>query len=160
VPYPWVVSYVVEPIIGAFILVHLHLARPAEPGRHRMSLVYTATAVVFGVLGAILFVSPATAVRMWPWALTAVLARTYAAIFIAFACGAALAAGERRAAAVRPFAVSCLVLITTTAVVSIVHHAKFDGGPSTWAWAAALALGVCGFVLASAATARRAEDAP
>jgi hypothetical protein len=125
-----------------------------------MSPVYVGTAIVFGVLGAILFVSPSTAVRIWPWALTAVLARTYAAIFVAFACGAALAAGERRAAAVRPFAVSCLVLIATTAVVSLVHHAKFDGGASTLVWAAALALGLAGFALASVATARPSERAP
>jgi peptidoglycan/LPS O-acetylase OafA/YrhL len=91
---------------------------------------------------------------MWPWALTAVLARTYAAIFIAFAIGAALAAGERRPEAVRPFALASLVLVGSTAVVSLVHHAKFDGGPSTWVWAAGLAAGVAGFAAAGAATLR------
>lgn len=155
VPYPWVSSYVVEPVIGAFALVYLHLGRPAEPGRHRLSAVFIAEAVIFAVLGVVLAVSPSTAVRMWPWALTAALARTYAAIFIAFAAAALLAANERRAAAVRPFAVSSLVLVGTTAVVSIVHHAKFDGGPSTWVWAAGLAISVIVFAAASAATLRR-----
>jgi len=157
VPYPWTVSYVVEPIVGVVILTHLRLRRAAEPGRHRLSAVFIAQAVAFGALGSLLFVSPSTAVRMWPWALTAVLARTYAAIFIAFAVGAALAAVERRATAVRPFAASCLVLVATTAIVSLVHHAKFDGGPSTWAWAAALTLGLAGFAAASAATLRPAS---
>ena len=36
VPYPWVVSYAVEPVIGATALWYLHLARPALPGRHRL----------------------------------------------------------------------------------------------------------------------------
>ena len=116
---------------------------------------FIAEAVIFAVLGVVLAVSPSTAVRMWPWALTAALARTYAAIFIAFAAAALLAANERRAAAVRPFAVSSLVLVGTTAVVSIVHHAKFDGGPSTWVWAAGLAISVIVFAAASAATLRR-----
>ena len=154
VPYPWVTSYVLEPIAGAAILRHLRLRRAAQPGRHRDSAVFTAQAGVFGLLGAVLAIAPATAVRMWPWALTAVLARTYAAIFIAFAIGAALAAGERRPQAVRPFALASLVLVGSTAVVSLVHHAKFDGGPSTWVWAAALAAGVAGFAAASAATLR------
>ena len=152
VPYPWTVSYVVEPILGAVILARLRLLHAAAPGRHRTSAVFGAQAVAFGALGALLLASPSTAVRIWPWALTPVLARTYAAIFIAFAAGAVLAAGERRAAAVRPFAVSCLVLVATTAIVSLVHHAKFDGGASTWAWAAALAAGLAGFAAASAAT--------
>jgi hypothetical protein len=157
VPYPWTVSYVVEPILGAVILVHLRLRRAAEPGRHRLSAVFIAQAVAFGALGVVLLISPSTAVRIWPWALTAVLARTYAAIFIAFAVGAALAAGERRATAVRPFAVASLVLVATTAIVSLVHHAKFDGGASTLAWAVALGVGLAAFAVASAATLRPAS---
>ena len=154
VPYPWLVSYLVEPVIGGAILWAFRLARPAVPGRHRLTPVYAAQAVVFAVLGVVLAASPHTAVRVWPWTLTAVLARTYAAIFLAFALGAALAAGEARPAAVRPFALSSLVLAGATAVVSLVHHARFDGGPSTWAWAVGLTAGVAGFAAASAAALR------
>lgn len=154
VPYPWVTSYVLEPIAGAAILIGLHLGRPAVPRWHRLSPVYAAEAALFGVLGIVLAAAPDTAVRMWPWALTAVLARTYAAIFLAFALGAALAAGEARPQAVRPFALSSLVLVASTAVVSLVHHSRFDGGPSTWVWAVGLAFGVAGFAAASIATLR------
>ena len=159
VPYPWVTSYVVEPVIGAVTLRVLHLRRAAIPARHRLTPVYAAEAVVFGVLGVVLAATPGTAVRMWPWALTAVLARTYAAIFLAFALGAALAAHEARPAAVRPFALSSLVLVGATAVVSLVHHSRFDGGLSTWAWAVGLAAGLAGFAVASAAS-LRAESRP
>jgi hypothetical protein len=154
IPYPWVTSYVLEPIAGAAILRHLRLGRAAEPGRHRLSAVFTAQAAVFGVLGAVLAIAPGLAVRMWPWALTAVLARTYAAIFLAFSLGAALAARESRPAAVRAFALSSLALVVCAAAVSLVHHAKFDGGPSTWIWAAGLAAGLAGFTAASAASFR------
>jgi hypothetical protein len=155
IPYPWLLSYVLEPIAGVAILRALHLARPARPGRHRLSPVFIAQAVVFGLLGVILAAAPSFAVRMWPWALTGVLARTYAAIFLAFALGAMLAANESRPEAVRPFALSSLVLVAAAAVASLVHHAKFDGGPSTYVWAAGLAAGLAGFAAASAASLRR-----
>jgi hypothetical protein len=152
IPYPWTASYVLEPIAGVVILRALHLGRPARPGRHRLSAIFIAEAVVFGVLGVLLAASPSLAVRMWPWALTAVLARTYAAIFLAFALGAALAAGERRPEAVRPFALSSLVLVAAAAGASLVHHAKFDGGISTWVWGLGLAAGLAAFAAASAAS--------
>jgi hypothetical protein len=144
IPYPWVGSYVIEPVVGVVAIRMLDLRNAARPGRHRLSPVYAAQAASFAVLGVILAAAPDTAVRLWPWALTPVLARTYAAIFLAFALAATLAARERRPQAVRPFALSSLVLVASTAVVSLVHHAKFDGGPSTYAWAAALAAGLAG----------------
>jgi hypothetical protein len=159
VPYPWVGSYVIEPVIGAAILVHLRLWHPAEPGHSRVWGVFLIQAIVFAALGIVLVVSPAAAIRVWPWALTAVLARTYAAIFIAFAAGAFLAARERRPQAVAPFALASLVLLATTATISLVHRARFDGGLSTYAWAAALAAGIAGFAGASALTLRRADAA-
>ena len=157
VPYPWLLSYILEPIAGVAIIAGLHLTRPARPGRHRMSGVFVAQSAVFGVLGIVLAAAPGLAVRIWPWALTDVLARTYAAIFLAFALGAALAARESRPQAVRPFAVSSFVLVAVAAAASLVHHAKFDGGPSTWVWAAGLAAGLAGF--AAAGTASLGHDA-
>lgn len=154
IPYPWLTSYVLEPIAGVAILRALHLGRPALAGRHRLSRLFNTEAAVFGVLGIVLAATPGIAVRLWPWALTPVLARTYAAIFIAFAIGALLAAGEGRRAAVRPFALSSLVLVAATACVSLYHHDRFDGGPATWLWAAGLAVGLAGFAVAGAASFR------
>jgi hypothetical protein len=154
IPYPWVGSYVIEPVIGVVALRALRLRRAALPGRHRLSPVYEAEAAIFARLGVVLAVAPHTAVRLWPWALTPVLARTYAAILLAFAVGAALAARERRPQAVRPFAWSSLVLLGSTAVVSLVHHAKFDGGPSTYVWASVLAAGCAGLGAAVVASSR------
>jgi hypothetical protein len=158
IPYPWLVSYIVEPIAGIAVIRALHLERPARPGGHGLAPVFIAQAAAFGLLGLVLAGAPGLAVRVWPWALTAVLARTYAAIFLAFALGAALAANERRPEAVRPFALSSLVLVGAAAVASLVHHAKFDGGPSTWVWASALAAGIAGFTAAAAASLRRDVD--
>jgi hypothetical protein len=152
VPYPWLLSYILEPIAGVAIIAGLHLTRPARPGRSRTSGVFVAQAIVFGLLGVALAAAPGLVVRIWPWALTDVLARTYAAIFLAFALGAALASRESRPQAVRPFAVSSFVLVAVAAAASLVHHARFDGGLSTWVWAAGLAAGLAGFAVAGAAT--------
>jgi hypothetical protein len=156
VPYPWLVSYIVEPVVGAAIMARLGLWRAAVAGRHGLSVVFWGQAAVFAAVGGVLVVAPGTAEQMWPWALTAVLARTYAAIFIAFAIGAVLAAGERSPEARRAFALSSLVLMATTAIVSLMHHGKFDGGPSTYVWAAALTAGVAAFAAATAASLRPA----
>jgi hypothetical protein len=154
IPYPWTGSYVVEPVVGLAAIATLGLWRPVVPGRHPMSPVYEIQAAAFAALGVVLAAFPGTAVRMWPWALTPVLARTYAAIFLAFALGAALASRERRRAAVRPFALSSLVLVAATAAVSLVHHGKFDGGPATYAWAVALTAALAGLGTALVAAVR------
>src|SRR4249919_2345386 len=75
IPYPWVGSYVLEPVVGLVALYTLDLWRADRPGRHRLSPVYAAQAAGFTVLGVILAAAPGTAVRLWPWALTPVLAR-------------------------------------------------------------------------------------
>jgi hypothetical protein len=52
-----------------------------------------------------------------------------------------------------------LTLVAVTAAVSLAHHAKFDGGPSTWVWVAGLAVGLAGFAVAGIASLRPAPEA-
>ena len=154
VPYPWLVSYLVDPVVGAAALWTLGLARPALPGTHRLSAVFAAVSAVFGFLGAILLLFPDTAVAHWPWKLVAILARVYAAIFIAFALGAGLAALERRREAVRPFTLSALTLVALIAVASLIHRDRFVAGAAPWIWGIALAVAIASLALASASVLR------
>jgi hypothetical protein len=156
VPYPWVGSYVVEPVVGAAVLVRLGLVRAAAPGRHRLSRVYAVAAAGFAVLGVLLAASPHLAARAWPWALTPVLARTYAAVMLAFALGSALAVRESRPQALRPFALAVLVLLACAGAAAVVHHSRLQSGPSTWIFAAVDAAGIAAFATAAAATWRGA----
>jgi hypothetical protein len=151
VPYPWLVSYLVDPVVGAAALWTLGLARPGLPGTHRLTAIFAAVLVVFGILGVVLLLVPDTAVAHWPWKLTAILARVYAAIFIAFALGAALAGLERRRAAVRPFTLSALTLVVLIALASLIHRDRFVPGAAPWIWGAALAAGITLLALASVA---------
>jgi hypothetical protein len=154
VPYPWLVSYLVDPVIGAAALWQLGLARPALRGRHRLSAIFAAVLVVFGILGVVLLVAPGTAVAHWPWKLTEILARVYAAIFLAFALGAALAAFERRREAVRPFTLSALTLVGLITLASLIHRDRFVAGAAPWIWGVGLAAGIALLALASACVLR------
>jgi len=104
------------------------------PGRHRLTTLFAGEAVVLGASGIALLVAPDTMVDAWPWALTPLLARVYAAFFLAFAVGAALAAYERRVAAVRPFLIGSVVLVAGTLTASLAHLSSFDHGPGRWLW--------------------------
>jgi hypothetical protein len=158
VPYAWLASYVVDPIVGLVALQVLALWRPAEPGAHALSSVFLAVFAVFGALGALLLLAPDTATAHAPWKLTAVLARVYAAILLAFALGAALAAFERRGAALRPFAISALTLVVLAAIVSLVHRDRFSAGAASWIWGVSLAAAIALLAIASVG-ALRTQDA-
>jgi hypothetical protein len=154
VPYPWLVSYIVDPIVGVAALWALGLSRPAVPGTHRLTAIYAAILVVFGILGVVLLLFPDTAVAHWPWKLTAILARVYAAIFIAFALGAGLAAFERRRQAVLPFTLSSLTLVVLIALASLIHRDRFVPGAAPWTWGIGLGLGIALLALATASLLR------
>jgi hypothetical protein len=142
VPYAWIASYVVDPIVGAFALWRLGLGPPADPGTSRTSAVFGVLFLVFAPLGALLLLFPGTAVAHAPWRLTETLARVYAAIAIALALGAALSAFERRRSAVLPFALSASTLLALAGVVSLVHRDRFVPGAASWIWAATIAGGL------------------
>jgi hypothetical protein len=154
VPYAWLGSYLVDPVVGVAALWALGLWRPALPGTHRLSAIFAAILTVFGILGTVLLLFPDTAVAHWPWKLTAILARVYAAIFLAFALGAALAALERRREAVRPFTLSALTLVVLVAVASLAHRDRFVSGAAPWIWGVGLAAGIALLTLASASVLR------
>lgn len=143
-PWAWLLSYILEPLIGRFILLHLRLRSAAEPGRHRWSPLFQVQAGVFGIAGVALLAVPSTVAEHWPWALTSVLGRVYAAIFLAYAVGALLAAGERRAEALRPFAASSLCFLAGAAVASLIHHDRLVSGAPTVGWVICLAAGIVG----------------
>jgi hypothetical protein len=153
VPYAWLVSYVLDPIVGVFALCWLGLGPPAEAGTSRTSGVFAALFVVFAPLGVVLLLFPGTALAHAPWRLTEILARVYAAIAIAFALGSALAAFERRRLAVRPFALAAFTLLALVAIVSLVHRDRFVEGPASWIWAGIIAGGLVLLAFAGASPA-------
>ena len=150
VPWIWMFTYLVDPVVAPFAIVALGIVERAEPGRHRLTALFIGEAVVFGGSGIALLLAPDSMVEVWPWTLTPLLARVYAAFFLAFALGAALAAFEQRSAAIRPFLTGSLALLSFTLLASLVHLSKFDHGPGRWLWFLAHAVGIALFAFALA----------
>ena len=145
IPYPWLISYIAEPIVGATLIVGLRLWTRAPLRRRGVGLVLVVDAVALCALGVFLLAAPQAAIRAWPWTLTVVLARTYGAIFLALALGAALAARETRAPALVPFLATSLVFAACGLVVYALHHSRFDGSTATIVWIGAHAVAVVAF---------------
>jgi len=157
VPTLWMVTYVVDPIVVPVAIVVLGVVGPAAPGRHRLTALFLAQAVVLGGAGIALLLARDGVMTAWPWTLTPLLARVYAAFFLAFAVGALLAAYERRPAAVRPFLIGSLALLALSLTTSLLHLGRFHHGPARWLWFAVHVLGLALFSF-GLATSARARD--
>lgn len=147
IPWLWMTTYVVDPVVCAVALLALRLGPPAQPGRHRSSAVFLVVAAVLGVMGLAMLTAAPGVLDAWPWTLTPLLSRVYAAFFLAFAAGAAMAAGERRTQAVAGIVAGLLVLFGLSLAVSLIHLSRFDEGAPRWVW-----FGVQGTLLALVAS--------
>ncbi|MGB9377216.1 MAG: hypothetical protein WCB04_06845 [Mycobacteriales bacterium] len=148
VPKLWMITYIADPVLAPLILAGLGLWRPAEPGRHRLTPLLLGQAVVFGVVGIALLLSMQAFLSAWPWKVTTLLSRVYAAFFLAFALGAVLSAFERRVAAIRPFVAGSLVLLLSTLVTSLIHLSRFHSGGGRSVWFVVHAVGIALFAYA------------
>jgi hypothetical protein len=149
VPYGWIVSYIVEPVVGAIAIVRLGLTGPSSRGTHRWTPLFAVQGAVLGLTGLLFLLLPQTAVDIWPWKLTVLLARVYAPFFLGFALGAFLACWERRPAAVRPFLVASFALPVLVLIGSLQHRDRFSGS-GEWVWFGALAVAIVAFAVATA----------
>jgi hypothetical protein len=159
VPYPWLVSYIVDPVVGGALIAALQLWSREPFRRHGVGLVLLVESAAFCGLGVFLVVAPGAAVETWPWHLTAVLARTYGSIFVALGVGALLAAREREASALAPFLVLSLVFAVCGLAIYTMHHSRFDGSTATAVWLAANSVGAVVFAGALVAVVRRSAAA-
>jgi hypothetical protein len=145
VPYGWLISYVFDPVVGGAAIVGLGLWSTDRLRTRGIGLLLLAEAAVFVALGLVLTISPATAIDIWPWKLTVILARVYGSIFLALGLGAVLAARESRVRAVLPFVATSFVFAACGLAVYALHRSRFDGSTATAVWVCAHVLGVLGF---------------
>jgi hypothetical protein len=148
VPYPWLASYIVEPLVGAIVIMRLRLWSAPRPRWRGPGALFIVEAVTLGALGILLLAAPGTAIEMWPWGLTAVLSRTYGAIFAALGLGALLAAQATRRRETVPFVATSLALAVCGLVNYGLHRSRFDGSSATDVWLAVHALATLAFALA------------
>jgi hypothetical protein len=145
VPYAWLISYIVDPVLGGAAILGWRLWSTERPRARGVGLLFLVEAGVLGALGVLLLAAPGTAIDAWPWHLTEVLSRTYGSIFLALGLGAFLAARESRAAAIVPFLVTSAVFSACGLAVYVLHSSHFDGGDATQVWLALNSAGVAAF---------------
>jgi hypothetical protein len=145
VPYPWLVSYIVDPGCAAVAIASLGLWTTELPRRDAIGVLFLAEAILCIAIGVLLVAAPGTAIDLWPWHLTAILARVYGSIFLALGLAAVLSAQERRASALVPFLCTSLAFGAGGLLCYALHSSRFDGGAATDVWLVANGLAVTAF---------------
>lgn len=141
-PWIWLATYVIDPIVATITIPAFALWHAGQPGRHRLTPLLAAEAVLLLSTGAAMLVAPHAMRHIWPWAFTPLLARVYAAFFFAFGVAAAVATGERRRLALLTVVAGSLTLFACSAAASLVHHDRFRSSPQTVGWIAVHALAI------------------
>jgi hypothetical protein len=147
-PWIWLATYVVDPVVATIAISVLALWRAGDPGRHRLSPLLAAEAVLLLAAGAAMLVAPHAMRHVWPWAFTPLLARVYAAFFFAFGVAAAVGAGERRRPALVTVVAGSLTLFAGSGIASLVHHDRFGSSPQTAGWIAVHAVAIVALAVA------------
>jgi len=142
----WTVSYVVYPLIAlAFLWARRGHREPEDtdarsPGWVRDLLI--AHAVVFGVLGLLMFVLPDVVADAWPWPVTSGVVQAYSSPFLTVAFCAGAYADRRVWPDVAVLLPALFVLDTGTVVISLAYTELFPAGAiSTWVWFGGFLLG-------------------
>jgi hypothetical protein len=152
----WTASYVVYPVVAVAFL----LARrgrpvppadgPAVPGWVRGVLV--AHAVVFGVVGVLMFVVPDAVVGAWPWPVTSGVVQAYSSPFLTVAFCAGAYAHRSTWPEVWPVLPALFVLHTGTLAVTGLHREVLGDGVATVVWVGAFTVGAVVLAAALVAT--------
>jgi hypothetical protein len=156
----WLAVYVFVPVAMLVALFRQERApgddpAPEHPVPGLLRLALGAESAVLLVVGALLFVEPDTATRLWPWQLTPFTGRVVAAWLLAFGLATALAAVAGDLERLRTAAIA----YTVFGVLVLITVARFTGSldwddPPTWTFlavaAAMAATGAAGWRLAPA----------
>jgi hypothetical protein len=157
----WLAVYIVVPVaMAVLIVVQERAAGEDPPPRHPVPVVLrVALAVesaVLLVVGALIYVRPASAESVWPWAMTPFTARVVAAWLLAFGLATALAAVAGDLRRLRTAAIA----YTVFGVLVLVSVARF---PGTLDWGAAdtwIFVGLAAAVVLTGAAGWRAAPTP
>jgi len=150
----WIFDYVVDPLLAVALVVFAGLAPPAHGVRHGLTPLLLAQAVVFGALGLLLLFAPDVGAAFWPWTLPPVLGQVYGCFLLTFSVGAAQAARETSARAIRDFLIASLGLSLLVLLASALHLDRFKAEPVTGVWFVAFALMAVAFGVGLAAQGR------
>jgi hypothetical protein len=142
----WSASYVVYPV-AALALLQTRTERPAPAGSNAVAPrwvrgVLLGHAVVFGVLGLLMFILPGVVAPAWPWPVTTGVVQAYSSPFLTVAFCAVAHAGRSVWPEVLALLPALLLLELGTLIVSGVHRALLPPDEiATWVWLASFFIG-------------------
>jgi hypothetical protein len=137
----WALLYFTTPflVLATWLSNRNHDRSPAvdDLRLHPVTTWIIATVGVLAVAtGVFLYAAPATAISIWPWALTPLTARVLGAVFCLGLAGAAAPLDRRWSTARLPLQVAGIMVVLML-VAGIREHASFDStNPLTWLMAA------------------------
>lgn len=141
IPWIWTLTYILDAAIALVLFVMLGLWRFIRPGRHRLTPLFAAQAVVMGLAGLVLLFAPRTAIEHWPWGMTVILSRLYGTFFLTFAVGAAIAAWETWMPANRIFVISSFLLKLLSMAAALPHLERFTSTQAKVIWFGGFGIG-------------------
>lgn len=136
----WMGAYAVYPVWGAWLYLGADGAGRTATAARRADPALLAVAAVCLLVAVALVAATDTMVRAWPWKLPPLLARIYAAPFLAYGVCAGLLAREARADARRIVLASLACFCALALAASGLHRALFRvDATATWVWVGVLA---------------------
>ncbi|WP_164704461.1 hypothetical protein [Blastococcus litoris] len=160
----WLAVYVVIPVAMAVLLVHQERApgedpEPTHPVPVVLRFALAVESAVLLVVGALIYLDPATATWVWPWDMPPFTARVVAAWLLAFGLATALAAlgGDLRRLRTAAIAYTVFGALVLVAVARFPDTLDWDEAPA-WIFvgmaAAVVLTGAAGWRAAPAASRR------
>ncbi|HEX6754434.1 MAG TPA: hypothetical protein VF109_00660 [Mycobacteriales bacterium] len=166
----WLGVYVVVPVALTLLAVRQQRMPGADPERRQplplwLAVVLTVQGAIMLVVGAALFIAPATARSLWPWPLTPLTARVTAAWLVAFGFAAVLALAERDLERVEIAAIAFVVfgLLELVALARYGESVRWGSPAATGYLVVLLSVpptGAAGWWIAARGRRRRAAGAP
>jgi hypothetical protein len=143
----WIFDYIVDPLLAVGLVLFAGLTPPEQGTRHSLTPLLVVQAAVFGALGLLLLFAPDVGAAYWPWTLPPVLGQVYGCFLLTFSVGAAQAARETSARAIRDFLIASLGLTLLVLLASTLHLDRFKAEPVTGVWFVAFGLGAVAFAV-------------
>ena len=138
-PVFWLLFYAIDPLMVAAVFWRFGWGPREAPRTSALTFLLVAEAGLFGIPGLAFLVSPASAIALWPWAITEPQAQLYSVFFLTIATVSVLAAREARWQAVRWLVLMIALLALMVLAVSIYHLPRFTRPMATAAWFAIFA---------------------
>ena len=157
----WWFAYIWFPLGAAFIWWNQRreTGHPAEPSLSLLLRGFLAAQGTVAVMIALVsLLAPGTMIKLWPWAITPLLAQIYSAPFLAYGVGSLYASRQLGWSEIRISVLATLMLTFGAIIASLLHIGLFnEAHPSTWVWFGGL--GFVSVALAIAAAVPRLRNA-